>query len=182
MIKDLVAVEVKSLGRAHLIANQVACESVRDKSLELLELYGLGGKASLLIKGAQEDLLRLVKDIPSRDLVRSQIIENVNEEVLKALLSLDSASLHSSAVVLEASFIGDLLFVAQKAVSLGFKIVDLRAPRVAQAPGYLILTESPSLSQANELWSKLEALCPPEARWTLLEKLHPKYVDFFSIS
>jgi len=181
MSLDLAILQVKSLGRGHLLAQRVLGEDQRKAGVALLDFFNLGGECVLLIQGPQDLLMNLIKDSPSRELVRSQVIENVHADVLNALMSLDTAPIIQFSAIIESPFLGDILAIAQEAVTKGLKITELLIARRKGALSSLIVTAGDSGQEVSILQEMKEKL-PAEALMTIISPVNEGYSDYFSVN
>lgn len=110
------------------------------KELELVDVQPLGAQALLLIKGPLSSLNSYLKALRTLDLVKSTLLENVPEKVLKAFYHLESSSLKREVVIFETDEIGRSFEFLKRAIDLQASPVDFRMPRTYPTRVSVIVT------------------------------------------
>ena len=179
MTSDLLVLQVKTLGRGHSLCQRILCPDMQAENVRLLDFVNLSGECILFILGPESNLNAILRDAPSRDLVRSQQISGVRDEVLKSLFNLETAKILNFSVIIEGRFIGDLLKMAQACAQMGLGLVELQMSRRAEAPSSLIVTAKEA-SQEVSLLKPLRESLPSGALMTVLSPVCSGYAEYFS--
>ena len=178
----LCVLELRSVGRGHLLAHRVLGSDMARQKVELLDLCTLGSKSLVLLQGPSEVLKALVKDIPNRDLLRSVVVEDLNEKILPSFLSLQSAPIHNVSVIIESRFLGDLFQIANFALNGPLEIAEFRFSRVENSPGFLILTGRTGVtdSQIKPAVDLVLKSLSKDISFTRIDGVNAGYAQFFS--
>lgn len=167
----LLVTDINSYGRG--LANLQ--EILQLPGFELIEVVPRGSGLTLLVGGAKKQLDDLVRDLSTEDRERLSLIEKPAPSLLRFLYSLESASLASNLLIIEAEFAGTLLSCANRALLSDIAIVDLKIPRGQARTGSLVLTSANEKS-LHQFRQNLE-----EDAWkaTMIGNLAPGFEKYF---
>jgi hypothetical protein len=136
MSSSLGVVLMKSIGAGYFALNSAAAT----ENLEVVEFSPLGAQSQILVLGAHQKVKEFIVELRTAEIIRSTIVANFNEQILKNYLSLETCNQKKFTLILEANFVGDLFQSASELVKLGLSIVDFRVFRTTGSPGHVILT------------------------------------------
>lgn len=173
--KSLAVLQFRSLGRG-LSNMQMLFAS---KGIEILEMIRHLTGITLLVSGGEDDLRRILRELPHEDRIRVHLIPELDEKVLRAIYSLDHSPITSHLLVIESESAGDLVQQCQRAVVSGIAVVDCKLPRGAMTVGHLLLTESDE-KKIERFRSVAERV--PELQTTLVRDVHENFSKFFDVT
>lgn len=118
---------------------QAAHALLRTGKFELLEITPSGGQSLMIFSGADEDVEDFLKGLRYEVVTRACSLK-YDQKILDFYYSLKIGNVDSHIACVEASFAGDLFLAAEKALSLGLEMVDLRPSKNLSSNGFLLLT------------------------------------------
>jgi hypothetical protein len=134
-VTSLAIAQFSSVGSGYRALNR----ATQDPQLEVVEFSPIGERSILLLRGPVAQARSFITNTKLSDLHKSLVIEDLDPRVLRAYLSLESATPKDSMAILESGFIGDLFAWANEAVKIGAGLVDFRWFRTSSPSGYLLL-------------------------------------------
>lgn len=139
--KNILVFCFDSLGAAYQ-AIQLA-----DADIDVLEVFPLGSQGHVIF-GSEKPLAAVhekIMSVQKNQIVHAVRIDNCPAKVLRAYLSVENAELETHVLIVEASYVGELMSPAVEAVEIGLKVMDLRMLRGASSSAYMFLTGDESL-------------------------------------
>lgn len=133
---SLAVVQLRNLGAAYTLSNAIFANA----ELQHLETCPLNGQALVLFQGSPTEMLKVLAQVSSNDVVASSLIAEANPEILQAYYSLSNCNPAKILVIVECELAGVLFEAAQMLLKQDLKVMDLRVPRSMGTRSHLILT------------------------------------------
>ncbi len=167
--KNLLVMCFDSLGAAYQ-AVQLAGEDI-----DVLEVFPVGSRGHLIFSSEKplNNLFVAIFEALKSHVLHASHIEKCPAKVLRAYLSVENAQVDKHLVLIEATYVGDLVSAAADGVNSGLKVVDLRMLRGASSSSYMFLTGDEFALQKLSEKSKLKA--------TLIKNVNQHILNLFNI-